>query len=384
MADPASASGKLSVSRLLVRGVNWLGDAVMTTPALQRLRERFPEARITLLTREKLADLWQEQPFVDEVIRIGPGERPWSVGRRLRGQGFDLAVVFPNSVRSALETWWARIPVRVGFEGCCRRWLLTRVIPRPAGRVPMHKRTTAEVHRRIRTGQRRQTWPASAHQVHEHLLLIQALGASAQVSPPAIVISRQRLQLVVEKFGLTGPMPGPRPLFGLNPGAEYGPAKRWPADRYAAVAADVHRRTQCVWLITGGPADRNSSFTIERILRESGVPVINTAGRTSLGELCGLLKLCRVVLTNDTGPMHIAAAVGASVVVPFGSTSPELTGPGLPGGAEHRLLVAPAVGCAPCFRPTCPVDFECMRNIAVSEVAEAVIAASAARAVRPG
>jgi len=163
-------------------------------------------------------------------------------------------------------------------------------------------------------------------------------------------------------------------FLGLNPGAEYGPAKRWPAENFAVVAREVSRKIgNCVWLAFGGPGDEE---VCSRIARLAGSSVLNLAGKTSLRQLMALLKLCRVVLTNDTGPMHIAAAVGTAVVVPFGSTSPELTGPGLPGDTRHRLIQS-AVPCSPCFRRVCPIDFRCMTGITPGRVAEAVLQAIA-------
>jgi heptosyltransferase-2 len=165
-------------------------------------------------------------------------------------------------------------------------------------------------------------------------------------------------------------------LLGLNPGAEYGPAKRWPAESFAAVAREVSRRnTNCLWLAFGGAGDRELCGDIARL---AGDRVLNLAGKTSLRELMALLKLCRVVLTNDSGPMHVAAALGIPVVVPLGSTSPELTGPGWPGDPRHQLLKS-AAPCSPCFRRTCPIDFRCMTGISPERVVEAVC-----RAISPG
>jgi heptosyltransferase-2 len=166
--------------------------------------------------------------------------------------------------------------------------------------------------------------------------------------------------------------------FGLNPGAEYGPAKRWPAERFAAVAAAAQKRKNCRWVILGGKSDVAIAEDIARQIvhatrSDSGrstesTPVV-LAGRTSLRELLAVLKICRVVLTNDTGPMHLAAAVGTPIVGLFGSTSPELTGPGLPGCGMHALLRLD-VPCSPCFRRTCPIDFRCMLGLDTDSVLE--------------
>ncbi|MCU0787562.1 MAG: lipopolysaccharide heptosyltransferase II, partial [Verrucomicrobia bacterium] len=163
-----------------------------------------------------------------------------------------------------------------------------------------------------------------------------------------------------------------RRWLGLNAGAEYGPAKRWPKDRFVSVAQAVQQRTGCSVLIFGGPGDAEVAADIAARVRNPNSHVHNVAGRTSLRELMALLTRCRVLLTNDTGPMHVAAALGVPVVVPFGSTSPELTGPGLPGDPQHRLIKSNAP-CAPCFLRVCPIDFRCLNGIAVDQVVNAVL-----------
>jgi heptosyltransferase-2 len=186
---------------------------------------------------------------------------------------------------------------------------------------------------------------------------------------------------VLSRFSI--PTPSPQPLLGLNPGAEYGPAKRWPAPSFIEAARQIQKQTGCLWLVFGAASDAELAHEITSGLNKAiGVDqgkeplpsAVNLAGQTSLRELCALLKACRVVLTNDTGPMHVAAAVGTRVVVPFGSTSPALTGPGLPEDSRHQLLQGKAI-CSPCFRRECPIDFRCMRAIEVSDVVQAVLRA---------
>jgi len=160
---------------------------------------------------------------------------------------------------------------------------------------------------------------------------------------------------------------------GLNPSAAYGPAKCWPVEKFAAVVQEVSRRLKAaVWLIFGTPNDRE---LCERIAQLPGTRAANLTGKTSLRELMTLLKLCRLVLTNDSGPMHVAAALGTPVVVPFGSTSPELTGPGSPGETRHAVLSA-HVSCSPCFLRVCPIDMRCMTGISETQIVEAVIVAA--------
>jgi heptosyltransferase-2 len=373
-----------SASPILVRGVNWLGDAVMTTPALQRLREAHPNSHITLLTHEKLADLWQRHPSLNSVLTFAPSESVWSIGRRLREQNFNTALVLPNSPRSALEVWLARIPQRVGYARPWRKWFLTQVAPSGNDRVVMRKRSVVEINRLINGTQYvprmrdNTTYPAGAHQIFEYLNLAASLAACTTPTAPQVHVALSELESVAPRFGLK---PDIEPIFGLNPGAEYGPAKRWPAERFVSAAVEIQRQTKCHWLILGGPADLSIAEEIDigmqkALVKTGGAAMpINLAGKTTLRELCVLLKMCRVVLTNDSGPMHVAAAVGTPVVVPFGSTSPELTGPGLPGDARHQLLTANSP-CSPCFLRTCPIDFRCMTGISVDRVVHAVLRAA--------
>lgn len=405
--------------RVLVRGVNWLGDAVMTTPALARLREHFPSAQICLLTPAKLADLWRHHPDIDEVRTFNAGESVFAVARRLRGPGvaagfraglqvfseevanaqeelsssvtqtpptrpkadtaaqaiarlrqrsFDLALVLPNSPRSALEVWLARIPCRVGYARPWRNWFLTQALPSRPGRVAMRKRTPAEILELIAApgARSRPGVDAShAHQVHEYLHLVAALGANPTPVAPFLDVRAEEVTTAQAKFELR-----PEGMWlGLNPGAEYGPAKRWPAAHFIAAAKLISAACGANWLILGGKGDTALAGEIAGAL---GPSARNVAGQTSLRELMALLRHCRVLLTNDTGPMHLAAAVGTPVVVPFGSTSPELTGPGLPGELRHHLLQASAP-CAPCFLRECPIDFRCLRGLAPEPVAAAVL-----------
>lgn len=412
--------------RILVRGVNWLGDAVMTTPALLRLRERFPDAEIVILTPEKLANLWRDHPAVDEVIYFEPGEGVISVANHLRtgpfqqfvehrpkrreagraayqeaattggtlaqavgkvvirmsedtvkdikearNQAFDLALVLPNSPRSALEVFLARIPQRIGYARPWRNIFLTHAIPPRAGAMKMHKRTPAEIKAAITSpGQAsRVTHHASAHQIHEYLHLVAALGANPEPLAPLLFVKHEEVDAARKKFGLET---SSGLFFGLNAGAEYGPAKRWPADRFIAVARQIQSKTNCIWLLFGGKGDVTTNGQIAALLHAAHVPYHDLAGKTSLRELMALLTCCAVLLTNDTGPMHVAAALGRPVVVPFGSTSPELTGPGLPGDPRHQLLKSNAP-CAPCFLRECPIDLRCMNGIGVERMVDAVL-----------
>jgi heptosyltransferase-2 len=359
---PASDS-----QRILVRGVNWLGDAVMTTPALLRLREARPRAHITLLTHAKLRDLWRGHPAIDAVETFDSGESAWSVGRKLHSKKFDLGLLLPNSPRSAFELWLARIPERVGYARPWRNWLLTQKIPQRPGAVAMQKPSPAQINRLIAQNQPRTLPPPAAHHLFQYLQLTAALGAKVEPLPPQLAVPETAVAEFLAKFKIPAATKD-SPLFGLNAGAAYGPAKRWPEERFTRAAIQIQRLTQCRWLICGSKSESAAAGRIAAQVPQA----FNLAGATTLGELCAALKLCRVLLTNDSGPMHVAAALGAPVVVPFGSTSPELTGPGLPGDPRHRLLRAEAA-CAPCFLRACPIDFRCMNGITVDAVVKAVM-----------
>ncbi|MBM3877650.1 MAG: lipopolysaccharide heptosyltransferase II [Verrucomicrobia bacterium] len=376
--------------RLLVRGVNWLGDAVMTTPALLRLREALPDSRITLLTHEKLADLWTHHPALDATLTYGAKDSVLSVAKKLRDGAFDAALLFPNSVRAALEVSLARIPRRIGYAGGGRSFLLTQPVPRRPDVPMMKKRTAAEIQSLVTGGRGASGLAASgghieqAHHIHHYLHLAGTLGARTEPLAPKLEVLPGETSSAVARFCCDSTSDLDAPLFALVPGAEYGPAKRWPVDHFAEAAVEIHRRTNCRWVLLGGKADAAICAHIaDKALRVAGTPsrmqspgtvFTNLAGRTSLRELCALLRACRVVLANDTGPMHLAAAVGTPVVALFGSTSPDLTAPGLPGDPRHQLLRARAA-CSPCFLRECPIDFRCMTGIPVARVVEAVMSA---------
>ena len=394
MNSPSAHSHVQAAPRILIRGVNWLGDAVMATPALLRLRGKFPGAHITLLVPEKLKDLWLHHPAVNETISFAPGENIFAIAKKLRrwGEslsspglknnsgstgsrptGFDFALVLPNSPRSALEVFLAGIPQRIGYARPWRNFFLTQAVAPLADTVKMRKRSVREIKELIAKNPEPKIQnpeiPKSAHQVFEYLNLVAALGANPEPLAPQLFIAPEEIEAAKIKFGLEKIT---APIFGLNPGAEYGPAKRWPVEKFISAAKEIQQRTNCAWILLGGKGDLQLCGQIESEIQNSKFKIQNLSGQTSLRELMTLMKICRVVLTNDTGPMHVAAALGTPVVVPFGSTSPELTGPGLPGDTRNRLLKSDA-SCSPCFLRECPIDFRCMNGIGVEQIVQAVV-----------
>ncbi|HEU0010595.1 MAG TPA: lipopolysaccharide heptosyltransferase II, partial [Verrucomicrobiae bacterium] len=313
--------------------------------------------------------------------------------------------VLPNSPRSALEVFLGGIPRRVGHARPWRNWLLTHRVPPRAKETPMRKRTEAEIRRLIRAteafavpsvpsegraaqverpltpalspseGEREKNSPPEAHHIYQYLNLAAAIGANPRAVAPRLEVTEAEVQAIRQRFG-TGPPAQPRPkLLGLNAGAEYGPAKRWPRERFIDAAIKIQAAAGCLCWVFGGPAEVDFARGIADAIAaaKAGPPdsVRCLAGQTSLRELCAALKACNVLLTNDSGPMHVAAAVGTRIVALFGSTSPDLTGPGLPGDTRHRLLMCGAP-CSPCFRRECPIDLRCMTGISVERVVAAV------------
>ena len=302
----------------MVRSPNWLGDAVMSLPAVRNLKTILGGGRLAVAAPEKLAALWQTCPFVDEVISL---DRPKSVtacARKLRAGKFGSAVLLPNSFRAAAEAALALIPQRIGYARSGRGFLLTRAVP-----VPPRN-------------------PARLHQRHYYLHLVAALAEINDESMPAL-----RLPTVP---GKTLP-----PILALCPGAEYGPAKRWPVDRFATVAKHFAEQHKLRPVIFGASGDAPMAAELATLLPEAE----NRAGQTSLAELIGALATARLVLCNDSGAMHLASALGTPTVAIFGSTEPLLTGPL---GARTAVL-RHHVPCSPCFLRECPLDFACMTSV---------------------
>lgn len=312
--------------RIVVRSPNWLGDAVMSVPAVRAIRDGRPDAHVTVLAPEKLRDLWAGVPGVDEVLAIPADASVFATAGLLR-TGFDAAVVLPNSVRSALEPWLAGVPRRVGYGGRWRHRLLNQIIPE--ARKPGPPR----------------------HQVHRYLAIASRIGADPRTAA----------------FGIPPVEPQSDEVrIALCPGAEYGPAKRWLPERFAGVVSAVSSRRSCRWTIVG---TRGDTGTAGKIIEAGEGDVEDLTGRTTLGELIAELRRCRLLLTNDTGTMHLAGLLGVPVVAIFGSTEPALTGPL---GAGHTVIRHRAE-CSPCFLRECPLDFRCMKSVTVDEVVEAVL-----------
>ncbi len=340
--EPNFDRDNLKPFRILIRSSNWLGDAVMSVPGLQAIRRGRPDARVTVLSRAKLADFWRSVNEVDEVMTIESEEGILSVARKLR-EKFDVAILFPNSPRVALEVFLAGVPRRVGFRARWRSLLLN------------------QIYWEKKSERQKQSHPPR-HQVYHYLNLARFIGAEVPE-----VVRFERKFVAQDSEG--------RIRLGLCPGAEYGSAKRWMPERYAEVAMEVCERRGCEWILFGTAADAELGRQIEEKL---GDHCRNLIGKTSLAQLIQELGRCSALLTNDTGTMHLAAYLGVPTVSIFGSTEPSLTGP----IGEGHCIIRRHVECSPCFLRECPIDFRCMKGIGSDEVAEAVL--STLVRVRPG
>ena len=317
--------------RILIRSTTWLGDAVMTIPAVRAIKRGRPDAHVTILTPAKLAELWKQVAEVDDVIAIEPDDNVFAVAKKLRGR-FEVAILFPNSLRSALEVWLAGIPRRAGFPGHRRAWLLNQIF-----------------HGKKKKKDARPEPPR--HQVHHYLALAEFVGADIE--------DAALLQIRNQKSEIRNP------IIGLCPGAEYGPTKRWFPERFGEVVRAVAASRECEWVLFGVEKDAPLG---EEILRDFTGPHRNLIGKTSLAQLIAELRGCNLLLTNDTGTMHLAAFLGVPTVALFGSTEPALTGPR---GDIHRVI-RHHVACSPCYLRECPLDLRCMKAITVPEVVTAI------------
>jgi heptosyltransferase-2 len=325
-------------NEIIVRMPNWLGDLVMATPVLSSLRKRFPRSRITAMVQENLASVLQQDPSLDEIYAFHR-QSGWlhreprrQVIEALRCGKYDLGVLTTNSFSSAYWFWRGKVGRRIGFQGKGRSWLLTDGI----------------------------SWPKEKeHQVITYQRLLEPLGIPLSEEPPRLYISdeeRIAARTWLENEGITPE----NILIGINPGAAYGSAKCWLPERFRQVTERLLENPAVKVVYFG---DQKGLPVVQEICAPLARNVVNLAGRTSIRELMALISQCNIFLTNDSGPMHIASALGKPLVALFGSTDETKTGP-----YHHEKVIHKQVSCSPCFKRECPIDFPCMKNISVEEV----------------
>ncbi|MCC7169372.1 MAG: lipopolysaccharide heptosyltransferase II [Planctomycetes bacterium] len=332
-------------NRLLVLGPSWLGDAVMAIPTYRELRRRFPHARLGILARRAVAGLYEAIPVFDEVMVY---DRPKGAGRflpyadlvgRLEKFNADTALVLPRSLGAAWTALIAGTPRRIGYATRVRRFLLTEAVDRD----PSLLRT---------------------HRVHYYQHLLAPLGGVPAAEAPHFDVPAGARESAAHLLAPLAQAAGPLVVF--NPGANYGSAKQWPEDRYAELGRRLRARFDASIVFVGGPGDRSVCDRIAHEIRgsASNEPILDLAGKTSILELGAVLAASRLVVTNDTGAMHVAQAVGSTIVAIFGSTDPVTTAPY---GEQHRIVREP-VECSPCLLRECPIDHRCMVRVDVDRV----------------
>ncbi len=330
------------IETILVRVPNWVGDVVMSLPALEALKANFPKSSLSVLTRPWAKDLLVSLPCVDHLLVYDPGS---SVLERFKGivqtaeflrhQQFDLAVLFQNAFEAALLAWLGKVKYRLGYPTDGRGPLLTHRV------------------KKSRDDEKR-------HQVHYYLDIVRGMGLAVRNQNPKILVTseqKKKAQKVLEQIGVNRT----RPVLGLGPGAMYGEAKKWPPERFAALGDMAAEAWGANILILGSERERHIGEAVTRAMNHVAT---NLCGVTSLGTAIGLLSLCDFFVTNDSGLMHISAALGVPTIAIFGSTDPAATGP----LSDNAVVIRHQVDCAPCFKRTCPTDFRCMLSITPEEV----------------
>jgi heptosyltransferase-2 len=335
--------------KILVRATNWVGDAIMALPALRAVRKRFPEAEIAVLARPYVADIYRHQGICDRLIGYQPqGDHAGFAGRerlvtQLRAQKFDSAILFQNAFDAAWLVWRAGIPERIGYARDGRSLLLTKAVPVPrAGEIP-------------------------AHEKFYYLELVRRVGWIETLSDEAHIILEvpedQR-----RRAGETLLTAGSRAnvlRVAIGAGASYGSAKCWPPERFAELANRVQAQSDADVILFGTSAEASVSQAIAQGMRRAP---IDLTGKTAIAELPALLSQCHLFIGNDSGAMHVAAAVGLALVAVFGPTDPLGTAPVTP----RSSIVQQRPYCSPCFLRRCPTDHRCMLAI-TAEIAESAV-----------
>ena len=327
-----------AIRRILVRAPNWVGDAVMSLPVPAGLTRLFPRAEITVLAAPRVAQLFKGQPGVVDIRVYPRGRGKCSLLRSLRGR-FGLALALPNSLESALGLWVAGAPHRVGYNADARRPFLTLALE-GRGRL------------------------AGLHLVYYYLGLLQAFGEVRTFTPPTLFLGPEELTAAAELLE-GADLPESGPWVGLSPGAAYGPAKRWPPERFGELAAQLQDEFQARIVLLGGPEDREAAAGVQALMSR---PPLDLVGRTTLRQALGVLSQLKALVTNDSGLMHVAAALGTPLTALFGSTDPGATGP----FTNRATIIRHPLDCSPCFKRTCKEDYPCLTAINVAEVMAAV------------
>ncbi len=332
------------VENILIRGTNWIGDVIMTLPAIVAVRETFPNAKIIVLAKPWVAEIYKICPEVDEVVIYqDPGVHhgiagKYRLARELKSMGFDLAILLQNAIEAAIIAWLAGIPIRAGYNSDGRGILLTHSVQR------------TRVIRRV-------------HQVYYYLEMLKSLGFQSAGIDIKLKLGDDYLAIAEDVLDQYHVKKGDI-LIGIAPGATYGPAKMWFPERFAAVADKLVNDFPARVILFGSGGDRGRTGLVQQHSRND---LIDMAGKTSLKEAIALIARCDLFISNDSGLMHLSGALGIPLVAIFGSTNPTTTSP----VGEKSVVIHKDVSCSPCLKKECPTDFRCMDLIGIDDVYDA-------------
>ncbi len=330
-----------SVRRVVIRTPNWVGDAVMSTPFLKSVRKNFPHAHITLLSKPWVAPVYENNPHINRIFIYDVAGRHKGLAGKirlakdLRKYDFDLALLLQNAFEAAFLTWMAAIPIRLGYDTDGRKILLSH----PVHRYPSLKRL---------------------HQIDYYLEILNGAKLIASPAELEIFISDTEKSQAARRIRTNGCADNAC-VIGINPGAAFGTAKRWFSNRFAEVCNRLKSIPDTCFLVFGGPGEEELG---KEIAASVGDACINLCGITTLREAISLIDQCRLFITNDSGLMHVAAALRIPQIAIFGSTDHTTTSPRSPFSRIIRMPVA----CSPCMKPDCPIDHRCMDAVTVDHV----------------
>ncbi|MGC9976127.1 MAG: lipopolysaccharide heptosyltransferase II [Syntrophales bacterium] len=328
---------------ILIRGTNWIGDAIMALPAVSAIRNTFPHAQISVLAKPWVAEIFNLCKEVDEVIEFqSPGVHSGIAGKirlakELSARRFDAAILLQNAIEAAIITWLAGIPVRAGYNSDGRGLLLTHSVQR-----------TEDIRK--------------VHQIHYYLEMVKALGCQSAGVDVYLRPGRE-YEILSEKLLGEHDIGGESFIVGLAPGATYGPAKRWLPERFAAVGDRMVEDLSAQVILFGSSEDRKSTDLVQQ---HASHQFLNLAGKTNLKEAIAVITRCSLFISNDSGLMHIAGALNIPTVAIFGSTNPVTTSP----AGDRSAVIYKGASCSPCLKDTCPTDLRCMDIISIEEVCE--------------
>ncbi len=330
-----------NINRLLIRSTNWIGDAIMTTPAVRAIRKNFPKAHISILAKPWVAPVFENSPHVDEVLIFDGNGKHKGLGKlrlslELRPHDFDATILLQNAIEAAIITFFAGIPIRIGYNTDVRTLLLTHSVP-----------CTSEI--------------KQVHQTEYYQGILKGVGLQPDGDSLDLFTSKKDQERADEILQENNILPETR-LVGINPGATFGKAKRWFPERYAQLCCKLQESYGVTTIIFGGPGEEALG---DHILNIVGKDCVNLSGRTSLGEAFALIKRCHAFFTNDSGLMHIAAALDTPQIAIFGSTNHITTSP----ASSRSHIVRVPMHCSPCLKPDCPKDHHnCMKAVSVDMV----------------